>query len=93
MRIIYIKYRYKKEKNKYLYNKCLLQLVNALTTVKSINKTDATILLTTFGTLADIVKAQPNTLALCPGFGLHKAQKLHRILHESFLHIPNLSTK
>jgi len=69
------------------------KLVNALTTVKSINKTDATTLLTTFGTLTDIVKAQSNTLALCPGFGLHKAQKLHKILHESFLRTPKLSTK
>lgn len=70
-----------------------MQLINALTTVKSINKTDATTLLTTFGTLANIVKAQPNTLALCPGFGMHKAQKLHKVLHESFLRTSNLSTK
>ncbi|KAL6256327.1 hypothetical protein P5V15_012444 [Pogonomyrmex californicus] len=61
------------------------KLVNALTTVRSVNKTDATTLLTTFGILADIIKAQPSTLALCPGFGLHKAQKLHKILHEPFL--------
>ncbi|XP_039314537.1 DNA excision repair protein ERCC-1 isoform X4 [Solenopsis invicta] len=69
------------------------KLVNALTTIRSVNKTDATTLLTTFGTLADIVRAQPNTLALCSGFGLHKAQKLHKVLHESFLRPPNHSTK
>lgn len=69
------------------------KLVNALTTVRSVNKTDATTLLTTFGTIADIVKAQPNTLALCPGLGLHKAQKLHKILHEPFLRTTNASTK
>ncbi|KYN21029.1 PREDICTED: DNA excision repair protein ERCC-1 [Trachymyrmex cornetzi] len=69
------------------------KLVNALTTVRSVNKTDATTLLTTFGTLASIVRAQPNTLTLCPGFGLHKAQKLHKVLHESFLCTPKLSTK
>ncbi|KAL0114274.1 hypothetical protein PUN28_011512 [Cardiocondyla obscurior] len=69
------------------------KLVNALTAVKSINKTDATTLLTTFGTLSDIVRAQPNTLALCPGFGLHKAQKLHKVLHESFLRSSKSSTK
>lgn len=68
-------------------------MVNSLTTIRSINKTDATTLLTTFNTLADIVKAQPNTLALCPGFGLHKAQKLHKVLHESFLRTTNSSTK
>ncbi|XP_012224394.1 DNA excision repair protein ERCC-1 isoform X1 [Linepithema humile] len=61
------------------------KLVSALTTVRSVNKTDASTLLTTFGTLADIVKAQSNTLAFCPGFGLHKAQKLHKVLHEPFL--------
>lgn len=68
-------------------------MVNALTTVRSINKTDATTLLTTFGTIADIVKAQPNTLALCPGLGLHKAQKLHKVLHESFLRTTSTSIK
>ncbi|XP_020284604.1 DNA excision repair protein ERCC-1 [Pseudomyrmex gracilis] len=61
------------------------KLVSALTTVRSVNKTDATTLLTTFGTLSDIIRAQPNTLALCPGFGLHKAQKLYKVLHEPFL--------
>jgi len=69
------------------------KLMNALTTVRSVNKTDATTLLTTFGTLTDIVKAQPNTLALCPGFGLHKAQKLYKVLHKPFLCTPNLFTK
>ncbi|TGZ52536.1 DNA excision repair protein ERCC-1 [Temnothorax longispinosus] len=89
----YIHERLKLLANAYNLRVLLVQLINALTTVKSINKTDATTLLTTFDTLADIVRAHPNTLALCPGFGLHKAQKLHRILHESFLRTPNLSTK
>lgn len=61
------------------------KLISALTTVRSVNKTDATTLLTTFGTLSDIMKAQVRTIALCPGFGLHKAQKLHKALHEPFL--------
>lgn len=61
------------------------KLINALTTVRSVNKTDATTLLSTFGTLSDIARTQPNALALCPGFGLHKARKLHKTLHESFL--------
>ncbi|EZA47711.1 hypothetical protein DMN91_012466 [Ooceraea biroi] len=66
------------------------KLVSALTTVRSVNKTDATTLLTTFGTLANIVNAQPNTLALCPGFGLNKADKLHKVLHEPFLRTSNI---
>jgi len=81
------------ERKKKIYNKYFFQLVNALATVRSVNKTDALTLLTTFGTLANIVKARPNTLALCPGFGLHKAQKLHKVLHESFLCTSNLSNK
>ncbi|XP_014481105.1 PREDICTED: DNA excision repair protein ERCC-1 [Dinoponera quadriceps] len=64
------------------------KLVNALTTVRSVNKTDATTLLSTFSTLDSIVRAQPNNLALCPGFGLHKAQKLYKALHEPFLRTP-----
>lgn len=61
------------------------KLVNALTTVKSVNKTDATTLLSMFGTLKEIVNAPPSTLALCPGFGFQKAQRLHKTLHEPFL--------
>lgn len=61
------------------------KLVNALTTVRSVNKTDATTLLSTFGTLKEIVNAPVNTLALCPGFGFQKAQRLHKVLHEPFL--------
>ncbi|XP_032678866.1 DNA excision repair protein ERCC-1 [Odontomachus brunneus] len=64
------------------------KLISALTTVRSVNKTDAMTLLSTFSTLDNIVRAQPNTLALCPGFGLHKAQKLYKALHEPFLRTP-----
>ncbi|KAK2587499.1 hypothetical protein KPH14_003199 [Odynerus spinipes] len=61
------------------------KLMNAFTTVRSVNKTDATTLLSTFGTLKEIVNAPANTLALCPGFGFQKAQRLHKVLHEPFL--------
>lgn len=64
------------------------QLINALTSVRAINKTDAMTLLTTFGTMISILKATPEALALCPGIGLHKARKLHKVLHEKFLRIP-----
>lgn len=62
-----------------------LQLVNAFTTVRSVNKTDATTLLSTFGTLKDIANASTDTLALCPGFSFLKAERLHKVLHEPFL--------
>ena len=60
------------------------KLIEALTSVKSVNKTDAVTLLGTFKTLGEIVKATPEDLALCPGFGPNKAKKLHKVLHESF---------
>lgn len=61
------------------------KLVSALTTIRSVNKTDATTLLSTFGTLGQLIKTKPNTLALCPGVGLQKAQRIHKTLHEPFL--------
>ena len=60
------------------------KLIEALTSVKSVNKTDAVTLLGTFKTLGEIVKATPEDLALCPGVGPNKAKKLHKVLHESF---------
>ncbi|XP_031844756.1 DNA excision repair protein Ercc1 [Nomia melanderi] len=63
------------------------KLVNALTTIRSVNKTDATTLLSTFGTLNELIKTKPNTLALCPGIGLQKAQRIHNTLHEPFLRV------
>lgn len=59
--------------------------MNALTTVRSVNKTDAMTLMSTFGTISGLLKATPNALSLCPGFGMQKAQRLHKALHESFL--------
>ncbi|XP_017882907.1 DNA excision repair protein ERCC-1 [Ceratina calcarata] len=62
------------------------KLSNALTTIRSVNKTDVVTLLSTFGTLKEIIKAGPNKLALCPGIGLQKAERIHKTLHESFLY-------
>ncbi|KOB74085.1 Excision repair cross-complementing 1 ercc1 [Operophtera brumata] len=52
---------------------------------KPVNKTDAMTLITTFGTLENIIKATENRLADCPGFGVTKAKKLYKALHEPFL--------
>lgn len=68
------------------------KLMNALTTIRSVNKTDATTLLSTFGTLSKLIQAQPNTLALCPGIGIQKAERIHKTLHEQFL-CPSKSVK
>merc|ERR1719309_1946710 len=60
------------------------KMIEALTSVKSVNKTDAVTLLGTFRTLEALVRASPEDLALCPGFGPNKAKKLHKVLHEEF---------
>jgi DNA excision repair protein ERCC-1 len=60
------------------------KLVEALTSVKSVNKTDAATLLSTFGTFQKILEASVEDLSMCPGFGPHKAQRLHKVLHLQF---------
>lgn len=57
----------------------------ALTSIRSVNKTDAMILLRTFGTLANILKATETSLSLVPGIGPQKASRLYKVLHQSFL--------
>lgn len=59
-------------------------LVDALTTIKSVNKSDAAILITTFGSLEGIFNASEDDLSLCPGFGPQKAKRLSKVLHENF---------
>ena len=56
--------------------------MDALTSVRSINKTDAMTLLSTFGSLENIVEATEEELSFCPGFGPLKAKKLYKVLHE-----------
>lgn len=72
-----------------LYNaediQSLLQLVNALTCVRSVNKTDAATLLSTFGSLGKIISATQDSLSLCPGLGPQKASRLYKTLHTPFL--------
>ena len=60
------------------------KLVDALTTVKSVNKTDAVTLMNTFGSLENITKASVEDLTLCPGFGPQKAQRLSKVLNTPF---------
>ncbi|XP_014203761.1 DNA excision repair protein ERCC-1 [Copidosoma floridanum] len=67
----------------------LQKLSNALTSVRSVNKTDATNFLTTFKTLEGIINAPVGSLALCHGVGHHKAQRLYKTLHEPFLREKN----
>ncbi|XP_061925186.1 DNA excision repair protein ERCC-1 [Entelurus aequoreus] len=63
----------------------LSKVTDCLTTVKSINKTDAITLLSTFSSLEGIISASKEDLVLCPGLGPQKARRLHDVLHKPFL--------
>lgn len=67
-----------------LLNLLCLQLIQVLTSIKPINKTDAMTLITRFKTLEGIIQASEYQLSECPGFGPRKAKKLYSVLHENF---------
>ncbi|XP_065390671.1 DNA excision repair protein ERCC-1 isoform X2 [Macaca fascicularis] len=52
------------------------RVTECLTTVKSVNKTDSQTLLTTFGSLEQLIAASREDLALCPGLGPQKVRWL-----------------
>ncbi|XP_014749262.1 PREDICTED: DNA excision repair protein ERCC-1 [Sturnus vulgaris] len=66
----------------------LSRVTDCLTSVKSVNKTDALSLLGTFGSLAAVAGASREDLSLCPGVGPQKAKRLFDVLHEPFLKTP-----
>lgn len=57
--------------------------VDLLTCVRSVNKTDALTLMTTFGSLADVMRASPEALASCVGFGEKKVRRVYDHFHSS----------
>ncbi|XP_028291078.1 DNA excision repair protein ERCC-1 [Gouania willdenowi] len=61
------------------------KVTDCLTTVKSINKTDAITLLSTFSSVDGIISASKEDLVLCPGLGPQKAKRLFDVLHKPFL--------
>ncbi|KAF3694952.1 DNA excision repair protein ERCC-1 [Channa argus] len=63
----------------------LSKVTDCLTTVKSINKTDAITLLSTFSSIKGIISASKEDLVLCPGLGPQKAKRLYDVLHKPFL--------
>lgn len=63
----------------------LSKVTDCLTTVKSINKTDAITLLSTFSSVEKIISASKEDLVLCPGLGPQKARRLYDVLHKPFL--------
>uniref|UniRef100_A0A3Q0RP85 DNA excision repair protein ERCC-1 n=1 Tax=Amphilophus citrinellus TaxID=61819 RepID=A0A3Q0RP85_AMPCI len=63
----------------------LSKVTDCLTTVKSINKTDAITLLSAFSSVEGIISASKEDLVLCPGLGPQKAKRLFDVLHKPFL--------
>lgn len=64
------------------------RMSDCLCSVKAVNRTDAVSLLSTFGSLAAVVRAPREELSLCPGIGPLKAKRLFEALHEPFLKTP-----
>ncbi|ETW10128.1 hypothetical protein, variant 1 [Aphanomyces invadans] len=60
------------------------QLVDVLTTVRSVNKTDVLTLSGSFGSLSRIMNATEEELALCPGIGGKKVQQLLEAFNQPF---------
>uniref|UniRef100_A0A7G3AYU7 DNA excision repair protein ERCC-1 n=2 Tax=Lutzomyia longipalpis TaxID=7200 RepID=A0A7G3AYU7_LUTLO len=60
------------------------KLVTALSSIKSVNKTDSMTLLQNYGTLENIMKSSEERLVSCPGLGPRKAKKLYKLFHEPF---------
>jgi len=62
----------------------ITQISDALTSIKSVNRTDALTLMSNFQTLERIFGATEEELSFCPGIGPLKAKRLYRVLHDSF---------
>eukprot|EP00980_Cylindrotheca_fusiformis_P022247 scaffold9153_cov121-Cylindrotheca_fusiformis.AAC.11 len=60
------------------------QVTEFLTGAKPVNKTDSVNLLSHFSNLQAIMAASKDELALCPGLGQVKVQKLHDAIHRPF---------
>lgn len=63
----------------------LSKVTDCMTTVKSINKTDAITLLSTFSSVEGVINASKEDLGLCPGLGPQKARRLYDVLHKPFI--------
>lgn len=61
------------------------KFTDCLTSVKSVNKTDALTLMSTFKSLRGVMEASKEDLSLCPGFGPQKAKRVFDIFQEPFM--------
>ena len=62
-----------------------LRAIDVLSSIRSVNSTDSNTLLSNFGSIAEISKANEEELGLCPGIGGKKAQSLFNVFREPFL--------
>lgn len=62
----------------------LAQLSDTLGCVRSVNKSDASVLASNFGTLRALANATREELALCPGLGDKKVERLYNAFHAPF---------
>lgn len=62
----------------------LSQVTNVLTQVRGLNKTDVVTLLSTFGSVKGVVRAEGEELGMCPGFGEVKAKRLREVFSQPF---------
>lgn len=60
------------------------RLVETLTRVRKVNRTDVSALSASIGSFAAIAKSDEEALSLCPGIGPSKAQALYKVLHQPF---------
>ena len=61
------------------------QVENFFTSVRTINKTDAHMLVQHFGTVAKVLQAEPEEWAAVPGIGPTKVRHLRQAFHEPFV--------
>lgn len=67
----------------YEYEEALDQyMIDALADSRAVNRTDAASLVALFDNYKRISSANPEELALCPGVGMQKAQRLYELLHK-----------
>jgi len=60
------------------------RLTEVLTTIKGVNRTDASSLANRFGSLAKMFNANMEDLQECPGIGDTKVRRLHHVFHAPF---------
>lgn len=60
------------------------QISHVLGSVRSVNKTDSSQLLSQFGTWKNLVGASVEELSVCPGVGVKKVRRLYEAFHRPF---------